>query len=60
MNTLERGSKHLCPDCSTKYYDLMKTNFTCPNCGAKPPAAKVRRTPSTAKTAKTKTFMRYR
>lgn len=41
MNTLDRGLKHVCPECTTKYYDLGKEFVVCPRCGAKPLAAKV-------------------
>jgi uncharacterized protein (TIGR02300 family) len=37
MDRSERGSKHLCPECASKYYDLNKEVVTCPKCGAKPP-----------------------
>ncbi len=36
MNRSDYGSKHLCQDCETKYYDLKKTVVLCPKCGAKP------------------------
>jgi len=39
MNTSDRGLKHVCPECATKYYDLKKKVVTCPKCGAKPLAA---------------------
>jgi rubrerythrin len=39
MNTSDRGLKHVCPECATKYYDLKKKVVACPRCGAKPPAA---------------------
>ncbi len=42
MNTSDRGLKHVCPECATKYYDLRKEVVTCPKCSAKPPAAKLR------------------
>jgi rubrerythrin len=41
MNALDRGSKHVCPKCTTMYYDLRKKVVACPKCGAKPLAAKV-------------------
>ena len=44
MNASERGSKHVCPDCGTKYYDLRKDVVTCPKCGAKPAPSKLPRT----------------
>ncbi len=39
MSTSDRGLKHVCPECATKYYDLKKKVVTCPRCGAKPLAA---------------------
>jgi hypothetical protein len=39
MKTSDRGLKHVCPECATKYYDLRKEVVACPRCGAKPPAA---------------------
>ena len=41
MNTLARGLKHICPECTTRYYDLRKKVVACPRCGAKPLAAKI-------------------
>lgn len=61
MNTLERGTKHVCPDCATKYYDLMRTEIACPNCGAKPRPTKIRRAAAqTKKTPGARPFVRYR
>ena len=31
----EWGIKRICSSCSTKYYDLNKSNIVCPSCGAK-------------------------
>lgn len=39
MNRSDRGSKHVCQECETKYYDLRRAVVACPRCGAKPPAA---------------------
>lgn len=36
MNTPDLGSKHICPNCAIKYYDLKKAVVVCPKCGAKP------------------------
>jgi DNA-directed RNA polymerase subunit RPC12/RpoP len=36
MNTSDRGLKHVCPECATKYYDLKREVVACPRCGAKP------------------------
>ena len=41
MDRLDRGRKHVCPECACKYYDLAKKVITCPRCGAKPAAAKL-------------------
>jgi uncharacterized protein (TIGR02300 family) len=30
----EWGVKRLCPNCSTRFYDLQNDPMTCPNCGA--------------------------
>ena len=49
MNASDRGLKHLCPECTTKYYDLNKSVVACPKCGAKPAPAKVRRAAAPAK-----------
>ena len=35
---LKLGSKHECPACDTKYYDLGKADPVCPSCGADPGA----------------------
>ncbi len=29
----ELGTKRVCPNCGTKYYDLLRNPITCPNCG---------------------------
>jgi hypothetical protein len=41
MEASDRGARHVCPDCATRYYDLKKPDVTCPNCGTKPPAPKL-------------------
>ena len=41
MSTSDRGLKHVCPECATKYYDLRKAVVLCPRCGSKPLVAKV-------------------
>jgi ssDNA-binding Zn-finger/Zn-ribbon topoisomerase 1 len=43
MNMIDRGSKHACPACEIKYYDLRRKVVACPRCGAKPIAPKVSR-----------------
>ena len=32
--TVELGTKHECPSCGTKYYDLGKAEAPCPKCGS--------------------------
>ena len=34
MAEFKLGSKHECPSCSTKFYDLGKPKPVCPSCGA--------------------------
>ncbi len=59
MNTSDRGLKHVCPECATKYYDLRKEVVACPRCGAKPLALKVRKAAQPAKKTGPKAFGRY-
>jgi ssDNA-binding Zn-finger/Zn-ribbon topoisomerase 1 len=59
MNTSDRGLKHVCPECETKYYDLRKAVVACPRCGAKPLAAKARKTTQPARKAGGTRFGRY-
>jgi ribosomal protein L37AE/L43A len=59
MNTSDRGLKHVCPDCETKYYDLGKKVFACPKCGAKPRVAKVPKARQPVGTAGRATIRRY-
>ena len=49
MNTPDRGMRHVCPECETKYYDLKKAIVTCPKCGAKPTPAKISKSSSSAR-----------
>ena len=58
MDTSARGSKHVCPDCEIKYYDLGKDIVACPKCGAKPPAKKLPRSNQPVKKAARSTFGR--
>jgi hypothetical protein len=59
MNKIDRGLKHVCPKCTTRYFDLNKEVVTCPKCGAEPPQTKLpRATPRPAKTSRT-VFGRY-
>ena len=34
MPELKLGTKHECYNCGTKFYDLGKSEFICPKCGA--------------------------
>ena len=34
MSKMEWGQKHICSDCSTKFYDLSKPIPECPKCGS--------------------------
>jgi uncharacterized protein (TIGR02300 family) len=43
MEASDRGARHICPDCATRYYDLKKAVVACPKCGTKPPAPKLAR-----------------
>lgn len=59
MNAPDRGLKHVCPACATKYYDMKKELIVCPKCGAKPRAGRLpRATHTTRKTGRT-TFGRF-
>ncbi len=60
MNTSDRGLKHVCPECATKYYDLRKEVVACPRCGAKPPAAINPKAKQPAKKTGRTTSGRYR
>ena len=59
MNLSDRGLKHLCPKCTTKYYDLGKPVVACPICGAKPPAAKLPKVGRPARKPGRSTFGRF-
>ena len=59
MNTLDRGSKHICPKCAAKYYDLRKVIVACPLCGAKPAAAKVPKATPPTRNAGRRIFGRF-
>jgi uncharacterized protein (TIGR02300 family) len=45
MSASDLGSKHVCPECATKYYDLKKPGAVCPKCGAQPLVAPPPRPP---------------
>jgi ribosomal protein L37AE/L43A len=60
MDTSDRGLKHVCPKCATKYYDLKKEVVVCPKCGAKPATSKVLKSAQPAKKTGPKVFGRYR
>ncbi|MDE2228478.1 MAG: TIGR02300 family protein [Alphaproteobacteria bacterium] len=34
MTKLEWGTKRICPNCGTRYYDMRRDPVTCPKCGA--------------------------
>jgi hypothetical protein len=59
MKASERGSKHVCPQCAIKYFDLKKATVTCPNCGAKPLVAKVPKAAQSARKTGRLIFGRY-
>jgi uncharacterized protein (TIGR02300 family) len=59
MNSTDRGTKHVCPECQCKYYDLKSAVIVCPKCGAKPLPAKVRKTPNHPKDAGRTKVWRY-
>jgi ssDNA-binding Zn-finger/Zn-ribbon topoisomerase 1 len=59
MKTSDRGLKHVCPACESKYYDLRREVVTCPRCGAKPRAAKVPAAARPARKTGGTTFWRY-
>ena len=60
MNTSDRGLKHVCPACATKYYDLRREVVACPKCGAKPLAVKVPGAAQPARKTGRTTLGRYR
>ncbi len=60
MNTSDRGLKHVCPECATKYYDLRREVVACPRCGAKPLAVKVPKATQPARKIGRATLGRYR
>ena len=35
MDNDNKGNKHICRNCSTKFYDLNKKEIICPKCGTK-------------------------
>ena len=35
MDNDNKGNKHICKNCSTKFYDLNKQEIICPKCGMK-------------------------
>lgn len=34
MTKVEWGTKRICPNCGTRYYDMRRDPITCPKCGA--------------------------
>jgi uncharacterized protein (TIGR02300 family) len=59
MNPMDRGTKHVCPECECKYYDLKNAVVACPKCGAKPPPTKLRKAPNRPKDAARAKTWRY-
>ncbi len=49
---VELGTKHECPSCATKYYDLGKADAPCPKCGSSQEGDEAEQTP--AKSSKKK------
>jgi len=43
MQASDRGGRHVCPECATRYYDMKKAKIACPQCGTAPPAPKLMR-----------------
>ena len=35
MDNNDKGNKHICTNCGTKFYDLNKKEVICPKCGTK-------------------------
>lgn len=58
MNKVDRGRKHLCPDCGCKYYDMKKKAVACPKCGAKPAPQKLPRSGRAATASRGVNFRR--
>lgn len=59
MSSADWGTKHLCLECASKYYDMGKTeDIVCPNCGAKLPPEKPRRGGRPAVRSSRSTFAR--
>lgn len=49
MPELKLGTKHECYNCSTKFYDLGKSEAVCPKCGADQKNAAQAESPAAAK-----------
>lgn len=61
MKASDRGTKRVCSECSTKFYDLMREKVVCPSCGAKPRASEIRRSsPQAKKKPAARNVFRYR
>jgi uncharacterized protein (TIGR02300 family) len=52
MPELKLGTKHECFNCSTKFYDLGKTEMICPKCGADQKNASQGEAPSAAQASR--------
>lgn len=59
MKASERGQKHICPECATRYYDLKKKVVACPRCGAEPSLPKLPRATQAPKSTSRLTFGRF-
>lgn len=56
---LDRGTKHVCPSCKCKYFDLKKPVLACPICGAAPPEPEAPKAPRLAPKSRRLAFGRY-
>ena len=59
MNPMDRGAKHVCPECECKYYDLKGAVVACPKCGAKPLPSKLPKSSGRSKDARRTKTWRY-
>lgn len=63
MNLSQRGQKHVCAECETRFYDMGKKTVACPKCGGKPAEVKVLKhapvSPS-ARSGSSETFRRFK
>ena len=59
MDRSDRGKKHVCAECKTKFYDLNKKVVACPICGAKPPDRKAQKEAAPARRPGRASFGRF-